>query len=299
MFLCIASIKPCSFYEYPDLTRKFETNILCPICLNKDDNSLFVETNCQNNEAHHAFHAQCLQKMFKDFNIATCPLCRWDLAEISKDHPLKQIIPVMAISYKNLIMNCMKGNLKTLHRFANYGLDIDFQEDSINIFSQEPPLNYAGIYQYLLNLQKCTPLIVAAAFNQWHIVKYLLKRGADISQPYGYKCLAMAIEEQQIEIIELIVLKKTMDLNRKSSKGNTFLIYAINTDNIDIIKLLLDNGANIDLATEPNGDTPYIFAVKNRKINATKYLFEHGADITIKNKDGKSVFDINFDISIH
>ena len=75
----------------------------------------------------------------------------------------------------------------------------------------------------------------------------------------------------------------------------TPLHYACYYGSKEVIDLLLDLGANIK-AIDSDGNTCLHYAVKSKSIRAVKKLLVRGAKKNVKNKEGKTPFNIAFDL---
>ncbi len=126
--------------------------------------------------------------------------------------------------------------------------------------------------------------------------------------------LGSAVAQGNVKMVKMF-LAKGADVNAKDNYGNTVLSYAVHgqSTNIAIIKMLLAKGADVNAKT--HGDrtdyfsTILIDAVKpnpyadnktkkadiNVRTEMVKMLLENGADISIKDSEGKTVFDHTHD----
>ncbi len=102
-----------------------------------------------------------------------------------------------------------------------------------------------------------------------------------------------AVDSGEKQVIEDYTNKdrtlKWIDIRDKS--GKTALHRAASSGKIDIIQLLLNNNADID-SLDVNHYTPLHFAAENDKMEIVKFLLQQGANFNVKNKEGKSPFEL-------
>ncbi|MFZ3126797.1 MAG: ankyrin repeat domain-containing protein [Rhodoferax sp.] len=91
------------------------------------------------------------------------------------------------------------------------------------------------------------------------------------------------------------LITKGANVNRRANNGTTALMRSASAGNSDMVKLLLQHGANPNIA-DNDGSTALFWALGNgmpRYRNATLMeLIKGGADTDIKQKNGKTVFDL-------
>lgn len=130
------------------------------------------------------------------------------------------------------------------------------------------------------------PLKMAAKYENWDTVKLLVKNGVEITK----HCLGEAIRYDEMDIVELLI-EKGGDPNcdyEYFSMGwdlaaDTPLRYAVIKENLSLVKLLIEKGANIkdrgDIAMSGEEDLLYISLCRNSADadNISKLLIEKGA----------------------
>lgn len=162
-----------------------------------------------------------------------------------------------------------KGDLKTLKKLYERGVDIDRQSNS-----------------------ELTPLIVACHTGNVPVVKFLLqtkKVNLDTFTKSGFSPLRAAMAKGNTEILELL-LSAGANPEVTNNYGDTLLHTAANKGDIDSVKAL-SRYANIDAQNE-NGHTPLHIALIGKKVAVMTHLLSCGANGTIPNNDGKSFWQI-------
>jgi ankyrin repeat protein len=182
-------------------------------------------------------------------------------------------------------------------------------------------------------LALCLPeLAFAGAYDDWFKaikldldgqVRTLLRRGIDpntIDEERGDTALILAVREDAVKVIDLLLQNKDVKLDARSRNGDTALMlaayknkpalvralldkgaepnqtgwtalhYAATVGNNDIVQLLLDRSAYID-AESPNQTTPIMMAARGGHILTVKLLLDEGADVTLKNGAGMTAID--------
>lgn len=87
------------------------------------------------------------------------------------------------------------------------------------------------------------------------------------------------------------ILDKGADLHWKNLEDQTFLHLAVRRNYLTTTTCLLENGANPN-TQDAYGDTPLHDAAANNYISIAELLLECKTDISLKNKEGKTAFDL-------
>jgi type II secretion system protein G len=136
-----------------------------------------------------------------------------------------------------------------------------------------------------------TPLLCAITGDKIDVVRLLLDHGADINtyDPFD-AALHIAVEHDNIEILNLLVAAKGVDINIKNVSGETPLhmaSYSKLPHKIEILKLLISKGADIN-ARDDDGYTPLHRAIDAGNMKIVKILVLKGANVNEKTKNGDS-----------
>ncbi|KAL4938697.1 ankyrin repeat-containing domain protein [Aspergillus oleicola] len=128
-----------------------------------------------------------------------------------------------------------------------------------------------------------TPLLEAANNGNSEITRMLMEAGADAKHQstLGLGPVHPAVENDCLRV--LLEYPKRIDLNQKSSSGETPLIRAMQTPvaPIENIKLLINAGAGLNARTS-DGDTALSMAVLNQYLPAISALLkENGLDMNL------------------
>jgi len=138
-----------------------------------------------------------------------------------------------------------------------------------------------------------------AVFNyDFLAIEASLRKGAKCNLPYNHQgwtpFLRACREFDETEIIELF-LKHGAKINSKNKDGETPLhIMAQHRSSYDCLELLIVEGADVD-AQDNDGWTPLMNAVHHPQAMIRKdviYGLAHNSDTSIKNKEGKTAYDI-------
>lgn len=120
----------------------------------------------------------------------------------------------------------------------------------------------------------------------------LVKQGADINltghwglSPIILICQDSNILEHSVRFIKEFVALGA-DVNSKSRRGNSALVYALMANNFGLVECLISLGADINSANK-RGNTPLMMACFRNNSRAVERLIK-GADINCQNIDGQS-----------
>lgn len=87
-------------------------------------------------------------------------------------------------------------------------------------------------------------------------------------------------------IFELVKQVPKEKINYSNEYDRTFLILAIENNDIEIAKYLLENGANVDGV---NGEIPIMYALWGTRFEITELLLEYNANIDLVDSDGNTI----------
>ena len=170
-----------------------------------------------------------------------------------------------------IVCACQHGRMDdvelfmNLHPFHKYitNRDVNGYQDDMTL---KDMVNQEGTDSYGY---ECTPLMVAARYEHFQIVKYLIEQGEadpNIANRHGFNALHLAAWKNRTntELIELLLTHMALDsINKKDSGGRTPLddAYRRNDSPPEIIALLRSKGgkansynANGRYVGEGNGD---------------------------------------------
>ena len=130
------------------------------------------------------------------------------------------------MSKNPLIQACRTGDLKSVKRFLAYGV----------------PINST------LSNEKYSLIHFASQFGQMEIVKYLIKKGANINAKnlQGTTPLHKAVFYKRNETAKYLI-DQGAKINDQDSYKQTALHIAVEVEDLAMIKYLLDQGADLDI----------------------------------------------------
>lgn len=168
-----------------------------------------------------------------------------------------------------------------------------------------------------------TAVMLATRGGHYDIVKTLLDHGVNVDEKDGMGRTALFLTSPNIEVTKLLI-ERNADLEIKSNKGQTALLYALQTGQPDkaellinkgvdvdhqdltmksalivasyfnmphIVELLVKNNATLDLQ-DLNGDTALMHAITSRIEITAGLLLDKGASLNKVNKYGETAIDV-------
>ncbi len=131
------------------------------------------------------------------------------------------------------------------------------------------------------------------------LIKLILERGADIQRPWGRNkdpMLVKSIIWMNPETLNFF-LDLGLDVNSKDKEGYNALIHIMRSgQNAKLVRVLLDRGIDVN-AQDKSGNSVLMQIVsepyyEHIYVPVAKILLEHGVNLKIRNKDGKTAYDL-------
>lgn len=124
-----------------------------------------------------------------------------------------------------------------------------------------------------------TPLIIACVNRYAHIVRLLIKSGADIHKCEGHRTpLDVACQNRCLEIIKMLI-KAGADVNPINAKMSPLMVACCYGD-LRCVQDWIKRGALLNLKTEKG--TPLIIACQQKNNNVFEELIKEGADVNLE-----------------
>ena len=174
----------------------------------------------------------------------------------------------------DLLDQTLKGDLKTVRKLIDAGVNIDVQDD-----------------------QKRTALMLSSKKGHLEIVKTLVNAGAALNLQGnemfygGNTALMYACRNNHLEIVKILV-DAGAALNLQSStwehEGYTALMYAVCNDRQKIVKALVNTGIDVNIKDKLYKMTALIIASKKGYLEIVKALVGASADVNVQNIYGKT-----------
>jgi ankyrin repeat protein len=165
-----------------------------------------------------------------------------------------------------LFLNAQQGNLEGVNFCLEHGAD--------------PNIAFV----------KSTPLMIAVQNSHADICSALLTRGAnpDCLGPNGETTLMNA---SHLEVAQLLIASKKVNVNVVDSDGSNALRYAIDKGSLAIVELLVKHQITVDHLDIDN-NTPLHYAVMSKQYDIAEYLASKSKLIDHKNNDGRTALAV-------
>lgn len=196
------------------------------------------------------------------------------LNEVINGKSLNKVIEDLTVNHDNLVKQYRDFNpLAALNEIM--GLLIELGIDT----SITPNSNKNGISKAsLIN-------VITKNKNTGNDIRSLTRR--KISDDDKASFLATAIKNENIEAINIFIMRD-WNLNMAlDEKGRTPLILALGNYSSEIAKVLIKNGADINI-NDNRGQYPIHTSVRFEDLSILKLLLEKGADINAKDNQGSN-----------
>ncbi|CAG5088633.1 Similar to RF_0381: Putative ankyrin repeat protein RF_0381 (Rickettsia felis (strain ATCC VR-1525 / URRWXCal2)) [Cotesia congregata] len=157
---------------------------------------------------------------------------------------------------------------------------------------------HLGAYIDSRPLWDLPPFLMAAHCGHFEIIKYLIQQGFDVNKTdpdYGTSLLHHAAASPNTELVEFL-LDNNAEIDAKSVKGETPLVYAILHGRISTAKLLLARGAGIYSVRSSISESTLMHDVHNKQFYLKNLLSldEPETDINILNKAGQTILHYKY-----
>ena len=161
-------------------------------------------------------------------------------------------------------------------------------------------LEYKADPNYKANMtgsDTLTPLMVSVSRGYLELVRLLLKHGANPAMPnerlWTPLHVAMQTDDEScmVEITELLLGTKAIDIDACQGNGATPLYLAVQQRRADVVDILLCAGATPDICTN-NDMSPLERAVAHADYEIVSLLLRHGANVKRVDKQGRTIMHV-------
>lgn len=141
-----------------------------------------------------------------------------------------------------------------------------------------------------------TPAHISSIFNQLHVVKYLVKNGANVNvrTSDGYTIAHVAALFGCEEIIEFLI-NSGINVNVESNNGWTLIQVAAVSGHINVVKCLIRLGADI-MVLDKNLRNLAHLAGLCQHLELVVWFIENGLDVNAVDDSGRNVYNYLYDI---
>ena len=143
-----------------------------------------------------------------------------------------------------------------------------------------------------------TPLMAAASYGNFELVKLLVEHGADVNHETSKSALICASCTEYHDTVKILkfLIDNGANIDSTVCDITTALIEAIIHSKFLCVEFLLASGAkNLDFQStinDPYNATALMHAAWFNDVNSTKALVKAGANIEMRNVDGNTAFDM-------
>lgn len=145
-----------------------------------------------------------------------------------------------------------------------------------------------------------TPLMYAIIHKKQDMVETLINAGADMNikdKKSNWTALDYAIYTRQEDIAEMMI-QAGFDVHTRSGIYQWTPLMRASASGLEkTVRCLLDHKANINATDDTMNETALMCAVYTKRTDIVKLLIEAGAKMDIRNRAGRCVVDIAYDLS--
>lgn len=125
--------------------------------------------------------------------------------------------------------------------------------------------------------------------NNLEIVEFLIEKGVNINvaDKDGVTLLMHASKKGFKKLVELLIQKKTLDVNAKDEDNASALIYALQSQHYAVAEMIIDAGAHINEIDNRKRTVLMIESAKGN-IDAVNLLLNKGASLEYRDIDGRN-----------
>lgn len=102
----------------------------------------------------------------------------------------------------------------------------------------------------------------------------------------------VAVHTNRLDVIQLLLLEYSPDINAMSANRQTALHYAAANNNVEMAKCLLQHNSRLIDALDGSDNTPLFEAVMHNHFNMSQFLLEMGANPHISNKRQQTLIHV-------
>lgn len=229
---------------------------------------------------------------------------------INQSQLIKKELPLL----ENLLSKLASGNSIVIRDAAEFN-ELDSIKDKIWFVLK----GYPGLNINAYNRSHHTPLMTAAIQGHYEITELLVNFGAEVNKQNknGNTALIFASQNKHDKIVSFLIQCAGADPEIKNYYGEKAIISSNIQKAIEAKQNILlqitaekptdfnaayfllsskEKGININAQTPDTLLTPLMIATSNGNFEMVQLFITYGADTTIKNKDGKTAFNIAQDL---
>ena len=168
------------------------------------------------------------------------------------------------------LINYHKKKFMSIKKLIKYDIcDLFYPEEITNLnidFLTKKYIIESGFFfdvkTFKSKLDNNTPLIIAAEYNDFEILKLLIKHGANVNSKEieGNSPLWIASHGGHYEIVDYLLKQEDIDINTRDILGKTSLWIAVACKRLKVVQLLLDKGIDKNIPCS-DGITPIQLAI--------------------------------------
>ena len=194
-----------------------------------------------------------------------------------------------------LMLACERGHEDIVHSLLSAGANVNLQDNNgWTALMRASKHNHISIINMLLtNVWALSDLSAALMFASFYghidILELLISKEVEYQHCHYFNAFMLACHNGQLQIVELLLLKKQIDPNLQEKNGFNSFMLACQNGHTQIVELLLEEQVDPNVQ-DKNGWNAIMLACHNGQLQIVELLLKKQIDPNLQEKNGFNAF---------